>query len=115
MNESNVAEPSNGKEDSDKDNSECASKELDYGSEDLPIFTKKKGLPCVPIKGMFHGVKGVMEFSYSKEGGSNLQMVEIKRPRTCGPTHKNLRKKKKIWSSHQIPTHLIPYHVHQKV
>jgi hypothetical protein len=65
---------------------------LDYGSEDLPIFTKKKGLPCVPIKGMFHGVKEIMEFSYSEEGGNNLQLVEVKRPRICGRSHKNLRK-----------------------
>jgi len=90
MNEGHVVEPSNGKEDSGKDNSACASKELDYGSEDLPIFGKKRSFPCVPVKGMIHVVKGVVEYLDSKKGGNDLQVVEVKRLKTCGLTCKNL-------------------------
>jgi hypothetical protein len=92
MNEGHVVEPSDGKEDSGKDNSDYASKEFDYGNEDSPIFGKKKGFPCVPIKGMTHVVKVIVEYSDFEEGGSDLQMVEVKRPRTRGPTCKNLKR-----------------------
>jgi hypothetical protein len=119
MNEGHVVEPLDGKEDSGKDNSDCASKELDYGSEDLPIFGKKRGFPSVPIKGMTHVVKGVVEYSNSKEGGNNLQVVEVKRLRTCGPTHKNLKrapksKKKIVVKSLETDT-FDTHHVHQEV
>jgi hypothetical protein len=92
MNEGNVIEPLDGKEDSGKDNSDCVSKELDYGSEDLTNFGKKKGLPCVPIKRMTHGVKGIVECLDFEEHGNNLQVVEVKRPRPRGHTCKNLRR-----------------------
>jgi hypothetical protein len=62
MNGGHAAKPLDGKENSDKNNSKCASKELDYGCEDLPIFGKKGGLPCVLVKGMAHVVKGIMEY-----------------------------------------------------
>jgi hypothetical protein len=38
MNTGHVVKPSDGKKDSGKDNSDCASKKLDYGCEDLLIF-----------------------------------------------------------------------------
>jgi hypothetical protein len=44
---------------------------------------------------MTHVVKGIMEYSDFEEDGSDLQVVEVKRPRTCGPTHKNLKRAQK--------------------
>jgi len=63
-------------------------RDVNYESEDLPLFSKKKGLPCVQTKNIAHSFKqGVVEYSNSREEGgmSNLQVVEVKRPRWSTP------------------------------
>ncbi len=80
-----------------KEGSEYASKDVNYGSEDLLLFGKEKVLPCVQTNIVAHSFKqGVMEYSNSmEEGGMNdVQVVEVKRPRhsTRVLARKNLRR-----------------------
>jgi hypothetical protein len=70
-------EPRNGNE-----GNEYESRDVDYKCEDLPLFGKKRGLPCVQTKNIVRSFKqGVVEYSDSREEGgmSNLQVVEVKK------------------------------------
>ncbi len=51
-------EPGNGNE-----GNEYESRDVDYENEDLPLFGKKRGLPCVQTKNIVHSFKqGVVEY-----------------------------------------------------
>jgi len=87
----------------EKEDSEYANRDVDYGNEGLPLFGKEIALPCLQTNIIAHFFKQiVVEYSYSEDGMSDIQVMEIKRPRcsTRVPAHKNPRRdqatKKKI-------------------
>ncbi|CAM6028856.1 unnamed protein product [Sphagnum balticum] len=51
-----------------REDGEYANKDVDYGSEDLPLLGKEKALPCLQINIIVHSFKyGVVEYSNSGE------------------------------------------------
>jgi hypothetical protein len=80
-----------------KENNGYANRDVDDGSEDLPLFGKERALPCLQTKIIVHSLKqGVVEYLDlgEEDGMSDIQVVEIKRPRCSARAlaHKNLKR-----------------------